>query len=212
MNVPVNYRNWYHPSGRGHCATPIPGPTEDSNAKLGEFIYQSLSSLDGVCFLENAVASASDPWLRKAKSNIATYGSEVYHVIASRDIGNQKIVETIREASQIPVFIGAAGQATSESVAHKVVTAETLKHVAETAQLVFVGAYDGEGYLVWRRIDVKGRVAKPLRWSLDLRVRAARPSEPPNLPERVSLFSPLEAGSTVSARPRRQSRNSYCSK
>jgi hypothetical protein len=148
----------------------LPGaisPIADSDDQLASLIGQLLEAPDAVCLLENSVASAGDPWLQRAKSCVVTREREVFHVLFSEDNTEDKIAEAILEARGIPVFIGALGRLTSETAksisTQKAVAAVALESVAETARLVFVGAYDGEGYVLWAREPMEGQAHQGLK-------------------------------------------------
>lgn len=130
-------------------------PVADSVDEVAAVIYKLLGEPEKACFLENSLAVAGDPWLRNAKSRIATLGSEVYHVLLSEDRNEEVIENAIREARQIPAPIGAvgslAGSVESSIVMHRTLTKEALRDFAETVRSVLVGAYDGEGYVVWSK-------------------------------------------------------------
>jgi len=130
-------------------------PTANANGQLVAAIYDELRKAQSACFLENSLAEAHDSWLQRAKSRIITNGTEVYHTLFSVDRDKGKIEAAIREWHYLPTSIGALGSMNEEASAHiasaKIVTTERLIAFAKTAQSVFVGAYDGEGYVVWNK-------------------------------------------------------------
>ena len=84
-----------------------------------------------------------------------TYGTEVYHVVFGSDRTSDQTVNSISEASHIPVFLGAVGLLSAESQElisiHKTLSKDSLLRIAETVRCVFAGAYDGEGFVLWGR-------------------------------------------------------------
>jgi hypothetical protein len=129
-------------------------PIADSESQLVEVISNKLVR-GNACLLENAMARSGDTWLEKTESRVITHGTEIYHVLLETDRDEEKIRNAIREARQFPVFIGATGQllrdTASSLVTAGVVRTDDLKVFAESTQTVVVGAYDGEGYIVWDR-------------------------------------------------------------
>lgn len=129
-------------------------PMANSYEHLIEVIYSSMESPESICLMENMLASPNDPWLNRAKSRLATYGSEVYHILTSSDRSKEKIEDTLREAESLPVFVGAVGPQPRDRIAydseHVTISLGQLKSFAKSAYCIFVGAYDGEGYLVWK--------------------------------------------------------------
>ena len=129
-------------------------PTANSYEHVTEVIYSSLEDPQCVCILQNMLASPGDPWLKRAKSRVATHGPEVYHILISSDRRKEKIEDTLREAESLPVFVGAVGRQPPDRIAddseHVTLSLGQLKSFAKSAHCLFVGAYDGEGYLVWK--------------------------------------------------------------
>ena len=154
--------NWGHarlaPESAQHIEIleqPFPAyPTANSYEHLTEVIYSSLEDPQCVCVLEDMLAGPEDPWLKRAKSRVATHGLEVYHILTRSDRREEKIENTIREAESLPVFVGAVGRQPPDRIAddseHVTISLGQLKSFAKSAYCIFVGAYDGEGYLVWK--------------------------------------------------------------
>jgi len=130
-------------------------PVAKAREQLVEAIYGSLQNPESICFLENYLAEAHDLWLQRAKSQIVTNGAEVYHALFSADRDKGKIDAAIREWDHLPTSIGALGSMNEKASAHiaaaKTITTGELAAFAETVRSIFVGAYDGEGYIVWNK-------------------------------------------------------------
>jgi hypothetical protein len=136
----------------------LPGsisPVADSDDELVRLIYDRLELPDSVCVMENLIARVSDPWLRQAKSCVVTRDSEVFHVVFKEDHLRDKIAYAISDARRGPDFIGAVGPIDAEMAKvikeQKAITTSDLERIAEGPWLVFVGAYDAEGYVIWQR-------------------------------------------------------------
>jgi hypothetical protein len=123
----------------------------NSNSELVSEIKKFLSVEKRACLLENSLAAAHDPWLRRAKSRILTYNSDVYHVLTSNNVDQDDISVAIKEASNADMLIGALGSIWENLTSSQAFDPgrEDLAKFAQEASSVFVSAYDGEGYLVW---------------------------------------------------------------
>lgn len=130
-------------------------PTPKTDEQLAEAIHRLLQNPQSACFLENHLAEAHDPWLQRAKSRIIAHGSEVYHALFSGDRDKPKIEAAISEWYNLPTSIGALGSMNEKDSAHiesaRTITIGQLTAFAEAVQSVFVGAYDGEGYIIWEK-------------------------------------------------------------
>ena len=106
-----------------------------------------------ICVLENALASANDPVLRKLQTKYATYDNEVYHLLFQEDAQEERILQTIKLAKSIPAFIGVLStwQEGPLDTSRSVLSLGHLQSIANNARKLIIGAYDGEGYLIWSR-------------------------------------------------------------
>lgn len=130
-------------------------PKANASEQLVEAIHAWLQSIENICILENYLAEAHDSWLQSAKSRVVSNGNEVYHVLLNADRDKKKIDAAIREWDHLPTSVGVLGsmaeKVSSQIGLVKVITTEQLTVFAQSARSVFVGAYDGEGYLVWNQ-------------------------------------------------------------
>jgi hypothetical protein len=91
-------------------------PKADSSKFLAEIIYSSLQEPQHVCILESMLASPGDPWLKRAKSRVATHGTEIYHILAATERFREKVEDAVREAESLPVFVGAIGRGSLQTL------------------------------------------------------------------------------------------------
>jgi hypothetical protein len=131
-----------------YLASPIVGAT----GELAEFIGDLLNTEGSMCILENSLAESGDAWLRRSSSRIITHGKDVFHLLLSGD-SKEQIEQAIRQSHSIPTSIGAVGKLALESrekvLSTHTITTEQLAEFSESTFCVFVGGYDGEGYIVW---------------------------------------------------------------
>lgn len=128
-------------------------PTAGVEEQLAQVIHDWLMKRDQICLLENELAQAQDPWLKRAKSCIASYGVEIYHVVTTANRTATTVLDALREAASLPVFIGAIGPQPANpicsGVGHDTASMEQLRQFAMGVNCMFAQAYDGEGYVVW---------------------------------------------------------------
>lgn len=133
----------------GAVAIPIP----NTRPHLVETIRGFLSIPGRACVLENAEAMRAEPWVERCDCRIAFFGDEVYHVLDATADG-EAIDVSIRYAQSAWTFVGALtslGDRLSLPDDRGELTLEVLGSLAERVEQVFVGAYDLEGYVIWRR-------------------------------------------------------------
>ncbi len=131
-------------------------PVPNTDPWLVSIVQAFLRAAEGrVCILENALARPSDPGLSRFQSRLLAFEDEVYHVLLSRELEGTEIARAIGEARcAYPPLIGVitflAAEAGLPDEARDITSAQ-LRVLAERTQKIVVGAYDGEGYLIWSK-------------------------------------------------------------
>lgn len=129
-------------------------PVPNADADIVTTIQNFLRAEQGhVCIFEDAVAKPTDLWLSSAGTRVLTFNDEVYHWLSQDDVETTKILNTIRRANSW-LFMGAMtstlkikGFASDAGT----ISYDALKTMAEETKIIVVGAYDGEGYLIWSK-------------------------------------------------------------
>jgi hypothetical protein len=104
-----------------------------------------------VCIFEDQIARPSDGRLLRSQTTVTTFGESVYHVLSPPDIYTDRIDRTVDVVSRpYPPLIGVMTKCLA-SVFGPPLTHEMLVDLADNAALIAVGAYDGEGFLLWDR-------------------------------------------------------------
>ncbi len=112
------------------------------------------SAPSALCLFENRLAKPSDPWLRHSKLHNLFLGISVCHYLTSTDSSDTDLVRlTISKSRSIrPPLLGlltrlADGAATGQTAG---VDGNDIKAIVSHIEKLVVGAYDGEGFIVWR--------------------------------------------------------------
>lgn len=147
---------WRYAEGEGSKWTMVPIP--DTDSYLVAIIEAFLSAKEGrVCIFEDALSRPNDPILSRSAARLLTFHNEVYHFLSGRAVKSSQIRQTIRQAKSIPLFIGALTSVPEKSsFSHKarkitITSDERLRGLAARSEKIVVGAYDGEGYLIWNK-------------------------------------------------------------
>lgn len=131
----------------------VPKPSLDG--VLISIVEAHLKSGSGaLCIFENALASPRDSWLKCTEIQTVTSESSVYHFLTPERMDRDLIELTVKKAKSIrPPLIGVlvrfpkpSGFQSEGSLG----LAEFRKIAGQTEKLI-VGAYDGEGYLIWSK-------------------------------------------------------------
>jgi hypothetical protein len=103
---------------------------------------------DALCIFEHGRARRTDPFLEKAGFRVAFCGDEVYPFAAAGD-DDLRIGDAIgATTTAYPPLVGAL---THGDLSTRTDLGETaLASIAAKTERIIVGAYDGEGYVIWR--------------------------------------------------------------
>ena len=128
-------------------------PTPTTREHLVSLIATELAQPRSLCILENALAEREDLWLQKSEVDIAFLGKEVYHLLTEATSPSE-IDAAVRAAHTPYLCVGALSSVPDADGLpgdRGELTIRWLEELAQQAQTIFVGAYDGEGYVLWRR-------------------------------------------------------------
>lgn len=112
-----------------------------------------------ICILEDAIQKPADPHVFDNPTEILIYNDEVYHILSGDNIEKEKIDKSINVAHTTYQFVGVLTYMPNEirippKMGEKI-TLDNLKHFAEKTEKIIIGAYDGEGFLIWSSVFVK---------------------------------------------------------
>jgi hypothetical protein len=108
-----------------------------------------------VALFEDAQSRPGDAWLDTIRTSHMTYDDEIYHVVTDLTIGEETIYETMCNVSLWP-FIGFVINEAGSYMRghHQAASMQTLKSLAQRVTTIVVGAYDGDGFVVWSSSQV----------------------------------------------------------
>jgi hypothetical protein len=127
-------------------------PVLRTDSWLAEKIRTHLAhAKDRVCVIGDGLKRPRDPVLNSLSTHFAIHENEVYHVLVSEDARDDRIIQTLRTAHSIPTFIGFLTTWPGGAMPAKggALSTAQLELLAVNTEELFVGAYDGEGYLYW---------------------------------------------------------------
>ena len=129
-------------------------PVPNTDLFLVEQVHRFLEEGDtGLCVFEDASASRSDPFLQSLNARYSTFEDEVYYLLCQADKDDETILRTVREAHSwlsIGVMTSTSGE-TGPCPEGRALTVGHLRLLAEKTEKITIGAYDGEGYLIWSK-------------------------------------------------------------
>jgi len=131
----------------------LPRSFFDTALWLAEHLLSYLQADDNPLVLfPNLTLAASSPKI-SSLSNVWSYGNEVYHVLLAGKHDLQYLDTVQRQAANawLEICVISRLEHPSDGSPRTAVTRDELQRIALAAQGVIVSAYDGEGYLFWKR-------------------------------------------------------------
>ena len=135
----------------GGVAVPIPSTMD----RLPRVVHEYLQAgPNRIWLFEDFNASPSDPVMKELRCRFVSFGNEVYYPL-DRSSDEESIREAARRAFSFVSFVGVGAKlspADSERLTRVTELEKAdLDRVVPGLDLLSVGAYDGEGFLLWRR-------------------------------------------------------------
>ena len=154
---PETYHHYTTPDGTKTVMAPVPGTSNQLAAMVQEFLNRSDKRIG---LFESAVAKPTDGFLSTPKAKdlrVMTFQEDVYYLLKAND-DREMIHKTLQYAKSYLV-LGVLVHLTDkdkflfldEDSLRKELTLDQLKVLANQTEKIIIGAYDGEGYLIWRR-------------------------------------------------------------
>jgi hypothetical protein len=138
--------DWFNKfqSGIGMKASP-------SHKHLASFMSEYLrKSQTNLVIFEEPLKRSSDRHLSSRVKQYMTHDSEVYPFLTSREAGNLKQINSFIADSTAYYFLAALTASTDRKFDNRQdVTRDVLMNLALATKYIIVGAYDGEGHLIW---------------------------------------------------------------
>ncbi len=128
-------------------------PKPNTRSKLADVIASFIDRDEHrACVFEDETASPDYPYLRTIATPIGTYKEDVYHFVVGPSPDLQLIERTIAHATSW-LFICAMTVVPKDMLplrpGMRQIEFNDLRRLAEGTEQIAVGAYDGEGYVLW---------------------------------------------------------------
>ena len=124
-------------------------PTFDT--QLIETIQHHLQqNRENLCLFEDILSKPSDPFLKRLNHPILVYQEQIYFLLQDLEITSEKIAQVINNTTGARDFLCAFSSSHVDFGNKRMITSDQIQKLAQNTKKVAVGAYDGEGYLIWQ--------------------------------------------------------------
>lgn len=120
--------------------------------ELADLILKTANKEKLFCIFDDVLRLANDKNSTNLfKSNGLIYNDEVYYILDRNQIDNELIIKCLDASNAFWHSLGILTKTVTLNFNSKRLDLEMLKNICINAQLIMIGAYDGEGYLFWER-------------------------------------------------------------
>lgn len=119
-------------------------PKPNSDRHLSNVVRNFISKAPNhVCVLEDHLHRPGDPFVATRRSGPVIIDEVIFHILGASQSDDETIISTVRASGFIYMTLGVlAASNTMDSL--------DLGAVANSCEAIFVDAYDGESYILWR--------------------------------------------------------------
>jgi hypothetical protein len=114
-----------------------------------------IAQTDRVCMFEHPLTSSGAPWIAKSGLRPHIFNDEVYFALFHQDAEDPKRIETtIRHTETVWLFCGVMSSLPQGITLDREggsISRDLLEMLAQRAEGIVVGAYEGESYLLWSK-------------------------------------------------------------
>lgn len=131
--------------------------TPNINNEVSEFIGYYLQN-GCSCIMDDVTVSVTDSFMYKTRSHLEKYvhyiNNEILYLLNCKKVPLELIIEILSNSQAIWHSLGIL---TKHKIAFskKNITRDELKKICEDVLIVFINAYDGEGYVFWEKTTSK---------------------------------------------------------
>jgi hypothetical protein len=154
---PETHKFYTDEYGRTTRAVPVTRITFWSIEKIKEFLAMGGNRC---CLFEDAMASPSDPVVKKFKIKMLIFNNEIYHFLTWKDAQAEKIEQAIDESEDVyPPLLGVLTSIDAETLdwlsnenpLMQKININILETLIRNTEKIILGAYHMEGYLIWSK-------------------------------------------------------------
>jgi hypothetical protein len=107
-----------------------------------------------VCILENSLSHPDAPYMARYRTPRLSLNEEVYYYLTKNELSLEKIRNALIEAEMPNFFVSVLADVPHDFPFPRpegIITPEDIEIIVRGTKKFIVGAYDGEGYLIWTK-------------------------------------------------------------
>lgn len=118
--------------------------------EMSNLLFKKMTSKDSyACIFEDVVRQLGDRHLEFFDQHGVSYLDEIYYIINKNNTSQELIFSAIGKANALWHLLFILTEIDESNVIGKEITLDNIKKFCKKIRLLVLGAYDGEGYLLW---------------------------------------------------------------
>ena len=129
-------------------------PVVTARPQVAQYVKTFLCEPNRLCVFEDVNSKPDDPWISDRPVPWLRYQDEVLYEVRHDDRDSDQLIDRAISRSWSWLFTGAFIRLPSQHQVDqipRVLTKEQMMRIADHVLEVVIGAYDQEGFLIWRR-------------------------------------------------------------
>jgi hypothetical protein len=121
--------------------------------ELSDFIFKKIKNNKWFCVFDDVIHSSDSKHLKSIRFDGAlyNYNKQVFYLLNSNNITHDLALTCVKKADSLWHFLCILTEANFNDVNDRQLSLEKLDEICLKAQIIAVGAYDGEGYIFWEK-------------------------------------------------------------
>ncbi len=132
------------------------GSARDTLSCLTKMIQEFLAANDNhICIIEDIIVQREDDWISSSNMPILFLRSDVYYFLSNKHRDDlEKIRKTVStlDAHRVTGILTSLPERRNPFSEKQEITLEDVSDFVSKTYMIIINAYDGEGYLIWRRL------------------------------------------------------------
>lgn len=148
--LPLNYEDSYD-FGKGLYLSSMSEPVSVNN-EVANYIYKKINASEEVaCIFDEALLRVTDnKYWEQTEKLMLTYENEIYYLIDKENLSLESVKNMMR-VSRASTWhsLGMLTFPELKLIDNKKLSMENIKDICSKIKMIFLSAYDGEGYVIW---------------------------------------------------------------
>lgn len=118
--------------------------------ELSDFIYQKITNSSLSFLAEDLLRTPKDPHIDLYHKIGLSFRNEIFYLVTQENLTKELVVATLKKCSHWQ-FVSSLFDMNGIEFKNKKISKNDFLKICSNTRLIIIGAYDGEGYLIWEK-------------------------------------------------------------